>query len=118
MTFRLGGREVPKPSPASEQPAIPTPPPEGSSASIALGELLYNRYCSRCHAFGRGLLPDLRKLSPATHQLFYDIVLRGAYQPKGMARWDDVLSQNDAKAIHAYLVDQARQLQGGAVRAP
>jgi quinohemoprotein ethanol dehydrogenase len=53
------------------------------------------------------LLPDLRRLSPATHQLFYDIVLGGIYQGKGMARWDDVLSHADAEAIHAYLIDQA-----------
>ena len=72
--------------------------------------MLYNRYCGRCHAFGRGLLPDLRRMSPATHQLFYDIVLNGAYAGKGMARWDDVLSRGDAQAIHAYLVEQAWQL--------
>jgi Raf kinase inhibitor-like YbhB/YbcL family protein len=57
--------------------------------------------------FGVGLLPDLRRLSGPTHQLFYEIVLNGAYQGKGMARWNDVLSRSDAEAIHAYLVDQA-----------
>jgi quinohemoprotein ethanol dehydrogenase len=57
--------------------------------------------------FGVGLLPDLRRLSGPTHQLFYEIVLHGAYQGKGMARWDDVLSRADAESIHAYLVDQA-----------
>jgi DNA invertase Pin-like site-specific DNA recombinase len=39
-----------------------------------------------------------------THQLFYEIVLEGIYQGKGMGRWDDVLSAEDAQAIHAYLV--------------
>ena len=34
----------------------------------------------------------------------------GAYAPKGMGRFDDVLSAADADAIHAYLIDQASQL--------
>lgn len=110
VAFRLDGGAVPKPAPLSDEPP-PTPPArEGDAATVARGELLYNRYCGRCHAFGRALLPDLRRLSPATHGIFYDIVLRGAYQGKGMARWDDVLTEADAHAIHAYLVDQAWQL--------
>ncbi len=111
VTFRLDGGEPPKPPLADEQPHDAPPPREGSPAEIAQGELLYNRYCSRCHAFGRGLVPDLRQLPSAIHDIFYDIVLRGALQANGMARWDDVLSQKDAQAIHAYLVDQAWQLQ-------
>jgi quinohemoprotein ethanol dehydrogenase len=78
---------------------------------IERGELLYNRYCSRCHVFGRGLLPDLRRLSSTTHELFDDIVRGGLYRGKGMGRWDDVLTRSDSDAIHAYLVDQARQLE-------
>jgi quinohemoprotein ethanol dehydrogenase len=54
---------------------------------------------------------DLRQLPRAIHTAFYDIVLRGALQAEGMGRWDDVLSQSDAAAIHSYLVDQAWQLQ-------
>jgi quinohemoprotein ethanol dehydrogenase len=69
--------------------------------------VLYNRYCSRCHVMGRGNLPDLRRLEPATHVIFNSIVLGGAYTVKGMARFDDVLSPADAEAVHAYLIDQA-----------
>jgi quinohemoprotein ethanol dehydrogenase len=110
VAFRLDGGETPKPPLASDPRPAP-PPREGSPATIAQGELLYNRYCSRCHTFGRALLPDLRRLPSEIHGIFYDIVLRGALRSQGMARWDDVLSQDDAAAIHAYLVDQARQLQ-------
>jgi quinohemoprotein ethanol dehydrogenase len=42
-----------------------------------------------------------------THERFQDIVLKGAYVPLGMARWDDVLSTADADAIHAYVIAQA-----------
>jgi quinohemoprotein ethanol dehydrogenase len=109
VAFKLGGGAVPLP-PVEVEPPFPEPPArEGSAAQIAAGEVLYNRFCSRCHAFGRGLLPDLRRLAPETHRLFYEIVLNGAFQTKGMARWDDVLARRDAEAIHAYLVDQAWQ---------
>ena len=87
---------------------MPAPPPrEGSAAQIGRGEVLYNRFCSRCHIFGRGALPDLRRMAAATHENFYRIVLEGAYSGKGMGRWDDVLSEADARAIHAFIVDQS-----------
>jgi quinohemoprotein ethanol dehydrogenase len=111
VTFRLDGGVTPKPPAVIDPPPQSLPAREGNSATIDRGEVLYNRYCGRCHAFGRALLPDLRQISPATHQLFYQIVLKGIYQGKGMGRWDDVLSTDDAQAIHAYLVDQAWQLR-------
>jgi len=111
LTFRLDGGVTPKPAAVSEEAHDSPPPREGTPATIAQGEVLYSRYCSRCHAFGRGLVPDLRRLPRAIHNIFYDVVLRGADQANGMARWDDVLTQQDAEAIHAYLVDQAWQLQ-------
>jgi quinohemoprotein ethanol dehydrogenase len=107
VAFKLGGAEVPKPPRRIEVPFPKPPAREGSASSIAAGEVLYNRFCGRCHVFGVGLLPDLRRLSASTHQLFYEIVLTGAYRGKGMARWDDVLSRADAESIHAYLIDQA-----------
>src|SRR5262249_17482233 len=109
IALKLDGGAVPKP-PVLSDPTFPEPPArEGTREQIAQGEVLYNRFCQRCHVFGRGALPDLRRLSPETHSLFYEIVLNGAYQAKGMARWDDVLTRADAEAIHAYVVDQAWQ---------
>ena len=61
--------------------------------------------------FGRGILPDLRRLDAAGHAAFDSIVRGGAYVPKGMGRFDDVLSPSDAAAIHAYLIDEAWRLQ-------
>jgi len=83
----LDGGVTPKPPLVIGRPEEHLPVREGTSAAIEKGELLYNRYCSRCHAFGRGLLPDLRRLSPVAHELFYQIVLNGIYQGKGMGRW-------------------------------
>jgi quinohemoprotein ethanol dehydrogenase len=93
-------------------PPFPDPPPRNATqAQVANGEVLYNRYCSRCHVFGRGTLPDLRRLDPAIHSIFNTIVLNGALAPLGMGRFDDVMSQADADAVHAYLIDQGWQLK-------
>ena len=109
VVFKLDGGRVPLPPVVADTP-VPAPPAMHTSApQVARGEVLYNRYCGRCHVFGRGLLPDLRRMTAATHARFDDIVLRGAYVPLGMARWDDVLDAADAAAIHTYIVDQARR---------
>jgi len=111
ITLKIGGPPPPLPAPESDAP-VPEPPPRlTSKAAVAQGDVLYNRYCARCHVFGRGILPDLRRMDTATHGLFNSIVLQGAYGPKGMGRFDDVLSPADAESIHAYLIDQAWQLK-------
>jgi len=107
VVFKLGGGAVPKPPAVPEQVFERPIPKFGTTREIADGEVLYNRYCSRCHVMGRGMLPDLRRLNPAVHAIFPDIVLKGAFLPLGMARFDDVLSNRDVSAIHAYIVDQA-----------
>jgi quinohemoprotein ethanol dehydrogenase len=117
IALKLGGGAVPKPTPVEDAPFGEPPPRSSAVAGVARGEVLYNRYCARCHVFGRAILPDLRRMSPATHQIFYDIVLNGAYAAKGMGRWDDVLSRADAEAIHAYVVEQAWQAYDGERRA-
>ena len=109
VAFRLGGGPVPKPpvfvDPPFEEPAArPT-----DALAVARGEILYNRFCARCHVFGRAVLPDLRRMAPGTHELYAEIVLKGAYQAKGMARWDDVLSPADAESILAYIDEQTWQ---------
>jgi len=111
IALKIGGPAPPLPAPESDAPFPEPPPRRNSKAAVATGEVLYNRYCARCHLFGRGILPDLRRMDPATHGLFNSIVLQGAYGPKGMGRFDDVLSPSDAESIHAYLIDQAWQLK-------
>jgi quinohemoprotein ethanol dehydrogenase len=107
IALKLGGGAVPLPA-TVVTPPLPRPPaPEGTRAQIDAGEILYNRFCSRCHVLGRGVLPDLRRLTPEKHRLFFDIVLNGILAPLGMGRFDDVLTRSDAQAIHAYIVDQA-----------
>ena len=107
IALKLDGPAPPLP-PAYQAPEWPQlPARSGNAAQVTAGEALYNRYCARCHVFGHSILPDLRRMSPATHSLFGSIVLEGAYAPKGMGRFDDVLTAADAEAIHAYITAQA-----------
>jgi quinohemoprotein ethanol dehydrogenase len=118
IVLKVGGPPPPLPALRTDPP-LPEPPARAADAKqIAAGEVLYNRFCSRCHVMGRGNLPDLRRMQPGTHALFDSIVLGGAYVPKGMARFDDVLSPADAESIHAYLIDQAWQLKQASASSP
>lgn len=111
IVLKLGGTPPVLPEEVSLQP-FPKPPAEdGDPAHISQGEILYGRFCARCHVLGRGVLPDLRRLTPQKHQLFNDIVLQGILQPLGMGRFDDVLSADEAKAIHAYVIHEAWKAQ-------
>jgi quinohemoprotein ethanol dehydrogenase len=111
IVLKIGGPAPPLPAVRTDPPLPDLPPRRATQAQIADGEVLYNRYCSRCHVFGRGTLPDLRRLDSAVHGIFNSIVLNGALAPLGMGRFDDVLSPADADAVHAYLIDQAWQLK-------
>jgi quinohemoprotein ethanol dehydrogenase len=112
IALKIGGPKPPLPPLITSDGPTPEPPARrGTPGQLAAGALLYNRYCMRCHLYGRGILPDLRRLSAATHTVFDYIVLQGVYQSRGMGRFDDVLSPADVEALHDYLIDQAWQLK-------
>jgi quinohemoprotein ethanol dehydrogenase len=107
LVFKLGGGNVPLPA----LKAAPAPEDKqftlaASAATIERGIGLYRSQCGRCHGMltSTALLPDLRRLSYAKHQIFNQIVLGGALQARGMASFADVLSEKDVEAIHAALV--------------
>jgi len=101
---------VPKPPPVSEVGPIPEPPVPrtGTPETIREGAQLFARNCTICHAnVDYGLTPDLRRMDAATHASFKAIVLFGARRTRGMPQWDDVLTEQQTEAIHAYLIDLA-----------
>ncbi len=107
VAFKLGGPPVPTPPPRVE-PSVPKPPVQtANEARIRFGEIKFIQECSRCHVLGPSSTPDLRRLDPSLQAIFKDIVLRGAVAPTGMERFDDILSESDVEAIHAYLIDEA-----------
>ena len=114
LVFKLGGGEVPIPAelpPLNIAPEPPAQPPGVTREAIARGEaLFFSTGCALCHSNQhRSITPDLRRMQPGTHEAFDQIVLEGLLVDNGMPRWDDILTEQDSAAIHAWLVDlQAR----------
>jgi len=115
LVFKLDGGEVPLP------PALPAPHPVPefpapetlSAAALAEGEQLYAVYCGGCHGLygSRPMLPDLRRMALETHAIFKPIVLGGAYAPKGMGSFADLLTEAQVELIHDYVKVYAAELR-------
>jgi quinohemoprotein ethanol dehydrogenase len=109
LVFKLDGGTVPIPAELPPVEVAPAPPPQASGvtpAMIAQGNAIFMANCGLCHSNQhRSITPDLRRMSDGAHQAFKEIVLEGLLLPNGMPRWDDRLSEQDADAIHAYLID-------------
>ncbi|MBX5459681.1 MAG: PQQ-dependent dehydrogenase, methanol/ethanol family [Steroidobacteraceae bacterium] len=110
MAFKLGAKGVslpPMPPPA----AIPAPPPlRATEDQVRRGRKIFGDTCSRCHGENAvGGLKDLRFMTRETHAQFRDIVLGGIRKDKGMAGFADLLTPDDAEAVHAYLIARANE---------
>lgn len=113
LVFKLDGEsEVPKPARRdAPAPYMQPPPREGSPEQIAAGRELFYQWCARCHnSFGTpAMAPDLSRLGDGIASLdtFKAVVIGGAFVPLGMPRFADALSEQDATALHSYLIDAA-----------
>lgn len=110
LVFKLDAKGVTLPPPPPP-PTIPAPPRLNAIESeVTRGRELYQRTCVQCHGEDAiGGVKDLRWMSPETHSLFGDIVLKGLLQEKGMASFADMLSPEDAETIHKYLIARANE---------
>jgi mono/diheme cytochrome c family protein len=75
------------------------------------GGILYNEHnCAGCHGAdvenASGVAKDLRFGSAQTHREFAAIVIGGLRHDKGMPAFTDVTA-NEARAIQAYVINQA-----------
>jgi quinohemoprotein ethanol dehydrogenase len=111
LAFTLSGNAS---LPALEKLSIPKPPamPEVSDDILSQGAIAYSRFCSRCHGtnvVSDGAIPDLRHLEAVWHDNFNAVVLDGMMEAAGMPRFDDVLDEQSAAAIQAFIIEQAHQ---------
>ena len=107
LAFKLDGGSVPMPAARTEMKFEQPPEQKVSESLIRTGEVKFTQECSRCHVLGLSVTPDLRRLSAGQHAAFKDIVLHGAVAPTGMEKFDDLVSESDVDAIHAYIIDEA-----------
>ena len=110
LAFKLGGDgELP---PLPELPAAPPPADDfGSDAQIEAGAAHYTRICSVWHgvaAISGGVLPDLRHSAFAGDAAAWrSVVMEGELQERGMVSFAEILSDDDAEAIRAFVARQA-----------
>jgi quinohemoprotein ethanol dehydrogenase len=110
LVYRLGGTGTLPPLKVDQAAPPPAPPARAPEAVIQKGAALFAQNCALCHGqLARGGIKDLRMMSADAHAHFDDIVLGGARKAQGMASFADVLSKEDAAAIHAYLNARASE---------
>jgi len=116
LAFKLDARTPLPPMPrAPRRPGtlgnpIQAPVLEASAETLKQGRALYALNCSRCHGLGveaSGLYPDLRHSSADVFASWKGIVLGGAFASRGMASFADVLTEQEAEAIRAYVAERA-----------
>jgi len=109
LTFKLSANGV---LPDNPRKQLHEPPPRltRDAAILENGRDLYYVYCAACHgteAISNGAIPDLRHLPAAFHNSFNAIVLDGVMSKAGMVGFSDVLTEDDAYALHAFILDRA-----------
>lgn len=110
LVFRLGGAaQLPPLPPQAASPPEP-PPLRASEETVRAGQLLFSQTCAVCHGQDAiGGVKDLRHMTRETHAAFNQIVREGLYLDRGMGNFSDILSAEDADAIHAYLIARANE---------
>jgi quinohemoprotein ethanol dehydrogenase len=110
LVFKLdaSGIELPPLPPVAE---LARPPMLRANEDVVRrGAQLYGETCSRCHGDNAvGGVKDLRFMAPETHNQFNAIVLEGVRSARGMAGFADLLSTDQAEAIHAYLIARGNE---------
>ena len=109
VAFKLGAiSKLPEPKSYADMPK--PPPSQADMSTIAKGEYEFHEHCQFCHgagAVGGGVVPDLQQMTKETHTAFLGIVLGGAHKERGMVSFQEVISKEQAEAIHDYLISQA-----------
>ena len=117
LVYKLNAKNILPPMPEPAQMAAITPMEAvGDEAMIIEGHRLYMANCHMCHgdrAVSGSSIPDLRKMSADTWELFKPIVLGGLRHEQGMVGFAETLSVEDTDAIYAYLVKRRNDLAAG-----
>ncbi|MDC0598344.1 PQQ-dependent dehydrogenase, methanol/ethanol family [Gammaproteobacteria bacterium] len=119
LVFKLGGNaELPPMEAVTALPPQP-PPLTASEDEVQRGAQLYTETCVLCHGQNAiGGLKDLRYMTADTHRDFLTIVLEGTREDKGMASFADILTEEQAEDIHAYLIARANESWGNDLTQP
>jgi len=111
LTFKLGGKKV-LPAPKWVPRVAFNPPAKSTDKELVRkGYALYQETCNGCHGLNAvsGLtIPDLRG-SGWLHDAsgWSNVVLKGALAVNGMPSFEKFLSEEEAQAVRAYVIQEA-----------
>ena len=113
LVYKVGGKAV-LPKPNLTKIPMPQPPAQTAAPTVlATGQMKYQTYCVYCHgynAIGAGVIPDLRYSALlGDSKAFKSVVLGGERKSLGMVSFSSVLSDSDADAVRAYLIQEAHR---------
>jgi PQQ-dependent dehydrogenase (methanol/ethanol family) len=112
LVYKLGGNDS-LPEPARDDRTMPEPAPvTADGATVARGQVVYQRHCAYCHGDGLrtgGVTPDLRWSSPEVHGIWQDIVRGGALEAVGMVSFAKYVSEEEAEAVRQYVLAEANR---------
>jgi quinohemoprotein ethanol dehydrogenase len=112
-TFVLGGDQNIVPVRGQPLPELSAVPFDNDTVLLQRGSDLYAERCAMCHgrnAASGGALADLRYATPATYDIFQNIVRDGAYAGLGMPKLGEYLSETDVEAIKHFILSQRSAL--------
>lgn len=115
LTFALDGKAILKAPPfGHKNPPRPAITAKQDAQTVHAGALLFNSHCFLCHGLNAvaGPLPDLRYSSKEVLDSLTSIVLGGARASRGMPSYKKILSEEDVKAIRAYIIARAQEAAG------
>ena len=112
LVFKLDAKADLPALPPEPKLVLEPPADKASPATVAIGEGLYDRFCSVCHgeaAVAGGVTPDLRGSPFIAVDAWYSVVLDGALKQGGMAPFASVLDREGATAIRDYITHRANE---------
>lgn len=112
LVYRLGGTgNLPTPGEVAERDLAP-PAQTGTPEMVKEGRVLFHRFCQFCHGGGAvsgTLIPDLRFSTPETHEIWPEIVFKGALKEGGMPSFEGLMTDAELEMVRAYVLDRAHR---------
>ena len=112
-TFVIGGDKNIVPVKGQPYPELTAVEFNDDPAVLQQGSDIFAERCAMCHgrnAQSGGSLADLRYATPATYDIFQNIVREGAYSGLGMPNLGEYLSEQDADSIKQFILSRRAAL--------